>query len=182
MSSTVNLPELERLSLIERQYVAGGRPKPKYAQLARFETVGGRPLAVVSFHLDTAGGNTHRRGQVEAIAAALVAAGMESRIIAAGDTNAFAITRRRQRSALQTLLEPLPRLGAVDGDQTSPTHFFARQKEPLLTHRITTALGKVGLDLPLRYDVICTDLPVTRRGQELAPESDHDIVWAELDY
>jgi hypothetical protein len=41
-------------------------------------------------------------------------------------------------------------------------------------------LGKMGLDLPRRYDVVCTSVPVLRRGQVVTPDSDHDLVWAAL--
>ena len=42
-------------------------------------------------------------------------------------------------------------------------------------------LGKLGLDIPLRYDVVCTNLTVTERGQVVTPASDHDLVWASID-
>ena len=138
---------------------------------------GGAPFAAACFHLDTAGGNAHRATQVEAIAAALRERDLHGAFVACGDTNAFAL--RRQPEALTALLAPLAALGAVDPG-TRPTHYFARQNEPKLPHRTGVLLGKLGLDLPRRYDVICTNLPVAERGQVVTPDSDHDLVWARI--
>ena len=69
--------------------------------------------------------------------------------------------------------------GAAD-PETRSTHYFARQNEPLLPHRIGVALGKMGIDLPRRYDVVCTNLAVSARGQIETLGSDHDLVWARL--
>jgi len=174
----VPLPRLQSLSWFEKRYILGGRTKQKYVLLASMEPFGGGPaFTATCFHLDTAGGNAHRLSQVRAIAEALQARGLDRRLVACGDTNAFAW--RRQAAALDRLLAPLAALGAVDPG-TRPTHFFARQNEPKLPHQIGVLLGKLGLDLPRRYDVVCANLPVGRRGQVPTPGSDHDLVWAAL--
>jgi len=177
----VPLPRLGRLSWFEKLYIVGGKTKQKYVLLAEMQAHGGGPVfAAVCFHLDTAGGNAHRLTQVQAVAQALEARGLQRRAIACGDTNAFAW--RRQPEALGKLLAPLRELGAVDSEtpETRATHFFARQNEPRLPHRTGVLLGKMGLDLPRRYDVVCTSVPVLRRGQVVTPDSDHDLVWAAL--
>jgi endonuclease/exonuclease/phosphatase family metal-dependent hydrolase len=180
----IPLPRLERLSWFEKLYIVGGKSKQKHVLLAEMEAAdGGGPFAVVCFHLDTAGGNAHRLTQVRSIAEALGAPGRGRRIVASGDTNAFAW--RHQPQALRTLLAPLAPFGAVHEETQAtvdapPTHFFARQNEPKLLHRAGVLLGKLGIDLPRRYDVVCTNLPVRRRGQVATVDSDHDLVWAEL--
>jgi endonuclease/exonuclease/phosphatase family metal-dependent hydrolase len=179
--AVVPLPRLGRLSWFEKLYIVGGQTKQKYVLLAEMQPSGGGPgFAAVCFHLDTAGGNAHRLTQVEAVAAALEARDLQRRAIVCGDTNAFAW--RRQPEALGKLLAPLRNLGAADSEtaETGATHFFARQNEPKLPHRVGVLLGKLGLDLPRRYDVVCTNLPVRRRGQVATPGSDHDLVWAAL--
>jgi endonuclease/exonuclease/phosphatase family metal-dependent hydrolase len=188
--SVVPLPRLGSLSWFEKLYIVGGRTKQKYVLLAEMEArQSAAPFAAVCFHLDTAGGNTHRLTQVCAIAEALGRGGVQARALACGDTNAFAL--RRQPQALETLLAPLRSLGAVDrepaapgsapGPEMRPTHFFARQNEPKLPHRVGVLLGRLGLDLPRRYDVVCTNLPVRRRGQVATPGSDHDLAWAAVE-
>jgi len=175
----VPLPRLAALSWFEKLYIIGGQTKQKYVLLAEMQARdGGAAFATVCFHLDTAGGNAHRLTQVRAIAAALESRGFGPRLIACGDTNAFAW--RRQPAALATLLAPLTELGATD-PEVAPTHFFARQNEPKVPHRVGVLLGKVGLDLPRRYDVVCTNLPAARRGQIATDGSDHDLVWAALE-
>ena len=77
------------------------------------------------------------------------------------------------------MLAPLAALGAEDPG-TAPTHYFARQNEPKVPHRVGVLLGKLGIDLPRRYDVVCTNLPVSARGQVATPDSDHDLVWARI--
>ena len=174
----VPLPLLGALNAFERLYIVGGKTKRKYALLAELRgQAGGAPFTAACFHLDTAGGNAHRSSQVEAIAAALRERDLHGAFVASGDTNAFAW--RRQPEALKALLAPLGALGAVDPG-TRPTHYFARQNEPKLPHRTGVLLGKLGLDLPRRYDVICTNLPVAERGQVVTPDSDHDLVWARV--
>lgn len=175
----VPLPRLQSLSWFEKLYILGGRTKQKYVLLASMEPLGGGPaFTATCFHLDTAGGNAHRSTQVRAIAEALQARGLERRLVACGDTNAFAW--RRQAAALDRLLAPLAAFGAVDPG-TAPTHFFARQDEPKLPHQIGVLLGRLGLDLPCRYDVVCANLPVARRGQVPTPGSNHNLVWAALE-
>lgn len=179
-AALVALPRLLRLSWFESLYIAGGKTQPKYAQLVALRPRGGGdPFAVVNFHLDTAGDNAHRRAQIAAVADALAARGWAGRVAACGDTNAFAWRRQRQLATLRAVLDPLAAHGAVD-PETAPTHWFARQREPRLPHRIGVLLGKLGLDLPRRYDVVCTNLAAERRGQVTTPDSDHDLVWAKL--
>jgi hypothetical protein len=117
---------------------------------------------------------------VRAIARALAESGRGRGFVGGGDTNAFAW--RRQPEILRDLLSPLAALGAVEppSGEGRPTHYFARQDEPKLTHRLCMGLGRLGLDLPLRYDVVCTNLAVLARGQVVTPGSDHDLVWARL--
>jgi endonuclease/exonuclease/phosphatase family metal-dependent hydrolase len=182
--AVVPLPRLASLSWFERLYVIGGKTKQKYVLIADLRTrATGVGFAAVCFHLDTAGGNRHRLAQVEAIALALEQRGFHRRFVACGDTNAFAW--RRQGEALGRLLAPLAAFGAADCEMPQetarrPTHYFARQNEGKLVHRTGVLLGKLGLDLPLPYDVVCTNLPVVRRGQVDTPDSDHDLVWARV--
>jgi endonuclease/exonuclease/phosphatase family metal-dependent hydrolase len=172
------LPLLSALNWFERLYIVGGKTKQKHTLLAEWRARDGQaPFAAACFHLDTAGGNAHRGTQVQAIAAALRDRDLQSAFVACGDTNAFAW--RRQLEALAALLAPLAALGAVDPG-TSPTHYFARQNEPKLPHRTGVLLGKLGIDLPRRYDVLCTNLTAVERGQVVTPDSDHDLVWARL--
>ena len=181
-SEQLLLPRLERLNWLERRFIASGRPDPRWVQLIRFETVhpdGRGPIAVANFHLETAGTPDHRRGQARHIADLLRAREHTCRIVACGDTNAFAMPWKLQIAALDRVLAPLVELGLRDVD-TRPTHFFGRQDEPLLTHQILCWLGRRGIDLPHRYDVVCSDLPVETHGQVTTPESDHDLVWASL--
>ncbi len=172
------LPVLGRLSWIERRYIAGGVPDRRFVQVARFADALERTFTVVNFHLDTAGGNQHRRRQVESIAALL--AEVTGPLVVCGDTNAFTFLRRRQQALLHWMLEPLAAFGAVAASHGPPTHFFARQDEPHLGHRLVATLGRLGLEWPLRYDVVCTNVEVAERGVRVTPESDHELVWASL--
>lgn len=174
---TIPLPRLTSLSWFERRYIVGGKSKQKHALWAELRPEGGAPFTVVSFHLDTAGGQRQRAAQAAALAAALAERGRARRLVACGDTNAFCW--RRSRRALDALLAPFAAFGASD-PETRATHCFARQNEPMIPHRIGVALGKLGIDLPRRYDVVCTNLPVAARGQIDTPGSDHDLVWARL--
>jgi hypothetical protein len=182
--AAIPLPRLAALSWFERRYIIGAKTKQKYALCAE---LGARrapgSLTAICFHLDTAGGNRHRQTQVRALAEALVERGLDQRLVACGDTNAFAWRRRPE--TLSSLLAPLAALGAStcdgDGDGVArPTHYFARQNEPMLPHRVGVLLGKLGIDIPLPYDVVCTNLPVAARGQTVTPGSDHDLVWARI--
>jgi hypothetical protein len=176
--AVVPLPMLGGLNWFERLYIVGGKTKQKHALLAAWRIRDGQaPFAAACFHLDTAGGNAHRATQVEAIAAALRERGLHRAFAACGDTNAFAW--RRQAAALDRLLAPLAALGAVD-PETRPTHYFGRQNEPKVPHRAGVLLGMAGIDLPRRYDVVCTNLPAVERGQVVTPDSDHDLCWARL--
>ena len=176
--SLVPLPRLESLSWFEKMYIVGGRCRPKFALLAELKPKNaGSNFAVVSFHLDTAGCNGHRLRQVESIARALCERGWQRRFVACGDTNAFSL--RRQIATLRRVLSPFSAYGAED-PEVHPTHWFGRQHEPKLTHRACVALGRLGLDLPRRYDVVCTNLRALARGQLLTPGSDHDLLWARL--
>jgi hypothetical protein len=174
----IPLPRLAALSWFERRYILGGKTKQKHALWATLRAPAGDPaLTVVSFHLDTAGGHRQRTSQMAALADALRERNLHQRLCACGDTNAF--SWRAGRRQLDHLLTPFTAFGAQD-PETRPTHYFARQNEPLLPHRIGVAVGKMGIDLPRRYDVVCTNLAVSARGQIVTPGSDHDLVWARL--
>ena len=176
-SGIIPLPRLASLSWFERRYIVGGKPRQKQALWAELSARGGPSFTALSFHLDTAGGHRQRAAQVAALAGALAEQGLDRRLVGCGDTNAF--SWRRNRRALDDLLAPFAAFGASD-PETRPTHHFARQNEPMIPHRIGVALAKIGLDIPLRYDVVCTNLPVEARGQVVTPGSDHDLVWARL--
>jgi hypothetical protein len=181
----VELPRSESVSWIDRSYLQGGTISRRHAQVVELKPrSGGATVAVVNFHLQTAGtgdaGTEMRRQQIEAIAQLVERAGYGQRIVACGDTNAFSWPWKKQGRTLQYILEPLTRLGAIDPGGSGPTHFFGRQNEPKLTHRVGVILGRAGLDLPMRYDVICTSLPVLDRGHTTTPDSDHDLIWARL--
>jgi endonuclease/exonuclease/phosphatase family metal-dependent hydrolase len=174
----VPLPMLPSLSWFEKLYIAGGKAKPKYALFAELRPRGHTSaFGVVSFHLDTAGCNHHRRRQVQTIAQGLCERGWQHRFVACGDTNAFSL--RTQIATLRRVLSPLTAYGADDPD-VRPTHWFGRQHEPKLTHRACVALGRLGLDLPRRYDVVCTNLSALARGQLRTLGSDHDLLWARV--
>jgi endonuclease/exonuclease/phosphatase family metal-dependent hydrolase len=176
-SGIIPLPRLASLSWFERRYIVDGKAKQKHALWAQLAAHGAPAFSAVSFHLDTAGGQRQRAAQTGALAGALAERGFHQRLVACGDTNAF--SWRRGRRTLDALLAPFAAFGAAD-PETRPTHHFARQNEPMIPHRIGVALGKIGLDIPLRYDVVCTNLAATERGQVVAPGSDHDLVWARL--
>jgi endonuclease/exonuclease/phosphatase family metal-dependent hydrolase len=177
-SYLIELPRLKRLTLIERTYIRGGKTKQKYALVVRLRWRN-KAVTVVNFHLDTAGDHEHRHAQVGAIAKELGARGVEQDIVACGDTNAFTWQRTPGLTQLSKLMAPLNEaLGTrllVDG---TPTHYFARQREDLLTHRLLTVLGRIGIDHPLPYDVICSDRPPLASGKLRIDESDHDLVFA----
>lgn len=172
----VPLPRLDGLTPFERLYVAGGRTHQKYAQVVRLRH-DQRGLTLVNLHLDAAGNTQHRRAQVECVAAGLAERQLCDAFVVCGDTNAF--TWRRRRPVLDEVLGSLRALRGVVLP-SGPTHYFGRQREPLWTHRIAVALGRIGLDWPLQYDVVCTNLPALAHGVVRTPESDHDLVWARL--
>jgi endonuclease/exonuclease/phosphatase (EEP) superfamily protein YafD len=179
-SFLVALPRLAKLSWFEKTYIRGGKTRQKYALVVRVSLLG-RLVTLVNFHLDTAGDNRHRTAQVAAVADALTARGIFDAVVACGDTNAFTWSKNPGLAELERLMRPLSAgLGArllVDG---APTHFFARQREGLLTHRALVWLGRFGIDHPLPYDVICSDLAANRAGQISTDASDHDLVYAVL--
>lgn len=168
----IALPRLERLSWLERRYIRGGAPERKFAQRLELRGEDGA-VTVINFHLDTAGDNAHRARQVDTIAAAIEGI----RFVACGDTNVFTVRQREHRAALARVTRSLTALGAID-PETRPTHFFARQGEPSAAHRLAALVGRIGLDLPRRYDVVCGNLPALARGHAHTPASDHDLVWA----
>ena len=177
-SFLVPLCRLDGLTRLERLYIAGGRTRQKYAQVVRLR-VGARGLTVVNLHLDAAGNTGHRRAQVDSVAACLAERQLSDAFVVCGDTNAFTWRRWRHAQVLGEVLESLSVLcGAVL--PSGPTHHFGRQREPLWTHRLATALGTLGVDWPLQYDIVCTNLPAVAHGVVSTPESDHDLVWASL--
>jgi endonuclease/exonuclease/phosphatase family metal-dependent hydrolase len=177
--ATFLLPAFEQMNLFERHVLLDDRPAQIEALLAVFEAEPAAPFAVVDFHLDTVGGTRHRRAQVAAIAAHLAKVGRGSRVVVCGDTNAFAVRASGQPRTLSTILDPLTALGLRDAGDAA-THWFARQDEPGLLHAVARGLARIGLEVPSRYDVVCTDLPTVEHGRLETPESDHDLVWARL--
>ena len=107
-------------------------------------------------------------------------------IVVAGDTNCFELSREAQASQLASLMSGFSRMGVVDtlsafkGESTADTHWFARADEPKIGHQIGVALGKVGVDVPRRYDVVFSSGRAHAAGVHRTPESDHDLVWASL--
>jgi len=151
----------------------------------------GRLLVVANLHLDAAGTNTFRAAQMGAVAEHLgrhLGHGRRWRqargdlAIVAGDTNCFAISRQHQAEDLQAILHPLQELGLQDmhHDLHPDTHWFSRADEPKFIHQLMVALGRLGVDMPRRYDVIASNAPRLESGVLRTPESDHDLVWATL--
>lgn len=176
----VPLPRLPRLNWFERLYIRDGKVKQKYALVASAEARS-QALTVANFHLDTAGDNAHRKHQVAALAQGIAQRGLSERLVACGDTNAFTWSRARAGGLLQELLAPLTQLcGAELGSPVEPTHYFARQREELFTHRVVSWLGKLGVDHPLPYDVICSNLSTVGSRKITTEESDHDLVCCTL--
>jgi hypothetical protein len=174
----IPLPRLASLSWFERRYILGGKTRQKHALWAGLRArATDLTFTAISFHLDTAGGQRQRAAQTAALASALAERNLHRALVACGDTNAFSWSGGPGQ--LDRLLAPLAAFGAAD-PETRPTHYFARQNEPLVPHRIGVALGKIGIDLPRRYDVVCTNLPAVARGQIETLGSDHDLVWARL--
>ncbi|MBX3155119.1 MAG: hypothetical protein KF773_03895 [Deltaproteobacteria bacterium] len=171
----VELPRLPRLTALQRWVLGRSEPLQRYAQVVAFELVEtGRAFTVVNFHLDCVGELAHRQAQLARVQRELEHPRWPRPTIACGDTNAFAL--RRQRAALAWVLAPL---GIPDVGHR-PTHWFARAREEELSHRVAVALGRLGLDLPHRYDVVCANGHVRAHGQVTTPESDHDLVWASV--
>ena len=164
------LPLLAKLTPFERLYIRGGKTKQKYVLLAEMSARDAGPAArfgAACFHLDTAGGNAHRATQVEAIAAALRARGLQRGFVACGDSNAFAW--RRQPEALQRLLAPLAALGA-DRSRNPPDPLL-RPAERGQVHSPARACcwANWASTSRCRYDVVCTNLTVAERGQVVDP-------------
>jgi len=176
----VPLPRLGRLNWIERLYIRGGEVTVKYALVTTIRQEHQR-LTIANFHLETAGDNAHRRRQVAAVASALDARGIHDNVVACGDTNAFSWSRSGAQRVIAQLMEPLQHVaGAAPKTNGEATHYFARQREDLLPHRIACLIGRLGVDHPLPYDVICSDLHALKSGKVSTEESDHDLVYAEL--
>ena len=175
------LPKLAHVPLWQRIYTSSS-PEPKQALVGRFgwRRRQHRRLTIANFHLDAAGDNAHRARQLRGMASALSPV-CGRRLVACGDTNAFSLRRSHAERDLAQMLAPLQwRHGACDAHSTSPadTHFFARAHEPKLGQRIAVALGRLGIDIPRRYDVIASSLPHLRSGSVDTPDSDHNLVWA----
>ena len=171
------LPSVSRLSWLERRYSGSASPA-HHAQVAVLEDEAGAPLTVANFHLSTAGGTRHRYDQMQMLVERIRAHGVAGPTVACGDTNAF--SWRSQHAILDKLLSPLASIGVRAVADARPTHHFSRQNEPKLTHQLAVALGKLGVDLPQRYDVVCTNLVVARGGTAWTQDSDHDLVWAAI--
>jgi endonuclease/exonuclease/phosphatase family metal-dependent hydrolase len=175
----VALPKLAHMPRLAHLWMASRDPEQKYGQVITVTPKSGQSFTMINFHLDAAGGNQHRQMQLAAVTTAVTARNVHHRIVACGDANIFTLTRWRHRRAYDRLLSPLADIGAVD-DDTRPTHFFARSREPKWGQRLLHALGRFRFDLPRRYDVICTNLEVLGRGQVETPDSDHDLLWARI--
>ena len=175
------LPLLAKLTPFERLYIRGGKTKQKYVLLAELRARARRRPArpgsrAACFHLDTAGGNAHRGD-----------AGRGDRGGAARPRPATRLRRLRRQQRVR-LAAPaggaaatVRAAGGVRRDRSGdPPDPLFRPAERGQIHSPDTGvlLGKLGLDIPLRYDVVCTNLPVTERGQVDTPDSDHDLVWA----
>ena len=71
----VPLPALAALAPHERLYIKGGAPETKRALAVRLRARAARPLFTLNLHLDAAGDNVHRAGQLAAAVAGVAAAG-----------------------------------------------------------------------------------------------------------
>ena len=99
------------------------------------------------------------------------------------DTNLFTFfPKSKQQLLLDKMIEPISsKTGAVViGDYNKPTHFFSRANEPKLGHQIVYQLGKLGLDVPGCYDVLISNISEESFGQIDTPDSDHNLVYANL--
>ena len=176
----IPLPKLKVLGKLAPLYMAEPEPEQKYALVCTVTPRDGTPFTLVNFHLDAAGGNRHRQEQLAMVTTTLVSRDLHHRLIAMGDANVFTFRHKKHRQAYEELLAPLTELGAVD-PETRPTHFFSRSRDPKVAQRLARALGKLRLDLPRRYDVICSNLEPLARGQVATPDSDHDLLWGRFD-
>ena len=177
-----SLPRLAAVPFWQRIYTSG-TPEAKHALIGHFSTIGhpGQRLTIANFHLDAAGDVAHRTLQLRGLASKL--SPLERPLVACGDTNAFSFRRDMAEVALRAMLAPLrQRHGAMDTHAGNPrdTHYFARAHEPKLGQQIAVAFGKLGIDFPRRYDVVCSSLRCQHAGHMSTPGSDHDLVWARL--
>jgi hypothetical protein len=184
-SRALALPRLAHVPLWQRVYTSGS-PQQRWALLARFalRTHGPkrRGLTVANFHLDAAGDIPHRAQQMRALAHALPVS-TQSPLVACGDTNAFTWRAAEAEHALARVLRPLAARHAVRDSRAAgcaPTHYMSRAREPKLGHQIAVAAGHFGVDLPRRYDVVCTSAVVAESGVVDTRASDHNLVWARL--
>ena len=180
-STLLTLPQVERLSWLERRYIRGGVPELRRALVVTLKPLHAPPFVLVNVHLDCAGGNGHRFRQMQTIATHLHQSQIGKRLALCGDTNVFSWRAASGPLELEHILSPLKAFEAtLSNSEHRPTHFFSRQREPKLSHRLTVALGKIGLDLPRCCDVICTNLGVADQGEIQTPASDHDLVWSQI--
>eukprot|EP00944_MAST-04C_sp_MAST-4C-sp1_P008881 g8881.t1 len=205
---TMYLPKLGRLSILNR--LAGFRIEEKTALVTKFKLRDNlaipetqiqdqgeakhasscpsskkvldakKTFTVVNFHLDAAGNNEHRTTQFQKLADDFDG---DEPFVLCGDTNLFTFfPRSKQQLLLDNMIEPLSsKNGAVViGDYNKPTHFFSRANEPKLGHQIVYQLGKIGLDVPGCYDVLISNMSEESFGQIDTPDSDHNLVYANL--
>ncbi len=178
-SNLIHLPRLTSLSLVERIYLKEGLNERKFALATTFQRRCGRKVHIVNFHLEAGGGNHHRRNQMATIRDYLHTNKWSAPLVACGDANAFTVWGRKQAAVLRSVLAPiLPFCPLTPGSH--PTHFFARQREENLIARLCVLFGKWGIDLPQRFDVVCTNMNVQQQGQLRTFGSDHDLVWAKV--
>lgn len=200
---TMYLPKLNHLSILNR--LAGFRIEEKTALVTKFKLrdnvaipetqiqdqgetkhASSCPLnskktfTVVNFHLDAAGNNEHRTMQFQNMADDI---DEDEPFVLCGDTNLFTFfPKNKQQLLLDKMIEPISsKTGAVViGDYNKPTHFFSRANEPKLGHQIVYQLGKLGLDVPGCYDVLISNMSEESFGQIDTPDSDHNLVYANL--
>eukprot|EP01010_Urceolus_cornutus_P004215 NODE_642_length_1470_cov_96.563688_g482_i0.p1 GENE.NODE_642_length_1470_cov_96.563688_g482_i0~~NODE_642_length_1470_cov_96.563688_g482_i0.p1 ORF type:complete len:455 (-),score=102.03 NODE_642_length_1470_cov_96.563688_g482_i0:105-1412(-) len=177
-SAVAALPRLEYMPLFGRLYSRTSKPEIQHVLLSTFQcNNSGVSFLVANFHLTAIGSTDFRQQQMQAVVDAIREHDHTHAFVACGDTNAFAMPWFP--NPLTKILEPL-RPHRADDVGTDPTHFFARADEPLIGQQIAVKLGKLGIDWPMRYDVLCTPFPVIRHGQHATPGSDHDLLWAAL--
>ena len=186
-SSVVHLPRLASRSLPDRFMFGGGPTERKFALisvLAASET-SSRDLLIVNFHLDALGDNLHRYHQICDLLKHVKRRYDENEydVVICGDTNMFALNRRKQMNALAMMLETFERFGIHPSQDShaEPTHFFARADEPKFAHQIAVAFGRLGVDFPECFDVIASSSHIVNQGQVRTIESDHDLVWIDIE-
>jgi len=185
-SCVLYLPLLSRVPLWQRIYTSASAEQ-RVALVARFAPAGRaagrrRGLTVANFHLDAAGDIDHRVQQMRALSHAL-AVSAANPLVAAGDTNAFSWRVADAEPSLARVLRPLAtRHGALDACAAgrAVTHYMSRAREPKLGHRIAVAAGRLGVDFPRRYDVVCSSAQLVGSGVVDTPASDHNLVWARV--